>query len=246
MRHRIPTVFAAVALAAGALPAMAQAHVSVHPNVLPAGSFPTLTLRVPNEETAADTVKIAVQMPPGVLSVSPIPPPGWTVKLKTHKLAKPIKTDDGTVTEEVTQVDITGGHIKPGETGLFPLAMSIPGKAGDVLSFKTVQTYTAGKVARWIGPPTSDNPAPTADVINANGPALDVSGDAGPPATLPPSLTGAKAAQTPAAVKTAAAPSSNAASKGLAIAGVVLGGLALLLATAALMTARAGRRSRAG
>jgi uncharacterized protein YcnI len=239
---RIPIVFAAVALAAGALPAMAQAHVSVHPNVLPAGSFPTLTLRVPNEETSADTIKIAVQMPPGVLSVSPVPPPGWTVKLKTRKLTTPIKTDDGTVTEEVTQVDITGGKIKPGQTGLFPLAMSIPGKAGDVLSFKTVQTYSAGKVVRWIGAPTSDNPAPTVDVINANGAALDVSGDAGPPATLPASLTATKTAQTPAPAKPAATTSSTGASKGLAITGIVLGGLALLLATAALMTARAGRR----
>jgi uncharacterized protein YcnI len=236
------TVFAAAVLAAGALPATAQAHVSVHPNVLPAGSFPTVTLRVPNEETSADTVKIAVQMPAGVLSVSPVPPPGWSVKLKTRKLAKPIKTDDGTVTEEVSEVDIAGGRIKPGESGLFPLAMSVPGKAGDVLSFKTVQTYTGGKVVRWIGPPSSDNPSPTVDVIGANGAALDVSGDAGPPATLPASLTGAKSAEVPAAVKTPGTTSATGASKGLGIAGVVLGGLALVVAAAALMT----RRSQAG
>jgi uncharacterized protein YcnI len=230
----------AAALAAGALPvAAAQAHVSVHPNVLPAGSFPTLTVRVPNEETNQDTVKVAVQMPPGVLSVSPIPPPGWKVTLKTQKLPKPIKTDDGTVTEQVSEVDMTGGRIKPGESQQFPLAMSIPGKAGDVLTFKAVQTYSGGKVVRWIGPPSADTPAPTADVVKADAPILDVSGDAGPPATLPASDTGGGTTTTaaqPAAASTSS--DSNGASKGLAIAGVVLGALALLLAGAALITSR--------
>ncbi|MDX6656785.1 MAG: hypothetical protein QOH62_1578, partial [Solirubrobacteraceae bacterium] len=185
--------------------------------------------------TSADTVKIAVQMPPGVLSVSPVPPPGWTITLKHRKLAKPIKTDDGTVTEEVSEVDIGGGRIKPGESGLFPLAISVPGKAGDVLAFKTVQTYTGGKVVRWIGSASSSEPSPTVDVTNADGAALDVSGDAGPPATLPAALTGAPA-PSPAPAK--ATSTSKGASKGLGIAGVVLGGLALLLAAAALATRR--------
>ena len=230
------TVMMAAALAAGALPAAAQAHVSVHPNVLPAGSFPTVNLRVPNEETSQDTTKIAVQMPPGVLSVSPQPPPGWKVTLKTHKLAKPIKTDDGTVTEEVSEVDMTGGRIKPGEMAQFPLALNVPGKAGDVLTFKTVQTYSGGTVVRWIGAADSDKPSPSADVVAANAPALDVSGDAGPPATLPASETGA--GTTTQAQPASSSSDSNSASKGLAITGVVLGGLALLLAAAAFVTTR--------
>jgi periplasmic copper chaperone A len=226
----------AAALAAGALPvAAAQAHVSVHPNVLPAGSFPTLNVRVPNEETNQDTVKVAVKMPPGVLSVSPIPPPGWKVTLKTQKLAKPIKTDDGTVTEQVSEVDMTGGRIKPGQTQLFPLAMSVPGKAGDVLTFKAVQTYSGGKVVRWIGPPSADTPAPTADVVKADAPILDVSGDAGPPAALTAAESGGSSAPAQAATTST---SSDGASKGLAITGVVLGALALLLAAAAFVTSR--------
>ena len=36
----------------------------------------------------------------------------------------------------------------------------MPGKAGDALTFKAVQTYSAGEVVRWIGPEGSDNPAP--------------------------------------------------------------------------------------
>jgi uncharacterized protein YcnI len=234
----------AAATAAAALPAaVAQGHVSVHPNVLPAGSFPTVNVRVPNEETNQDTVKIAVKMPPGVLTVSPVPPPGWRVTLKTHKLAKPIKTDDGTVTEEVSEVDMTGGRIKPGESQLFPLVMSVPGRAGDVLAFKAVQTYSGGKVVRWIGPANADTPAPTADVVKSDAPILDVSGDAGPPASLTAAESGdAGAAAQPAS--TTSSSDSNGASKGLAITGVILGGLGLLLGAAALITTRRGSLQR--
>jgi len=37
------------ALLAFAVPASAQAHVSLHPNTLPTGSGPTVDVRVPNE-----------------------------------------------------------------------------------------------------------------------------------------------------------------------------------------------------
>ena len=45
----------AVLLAAGALiaPASAQAHISIHPNTIPAGAFATLDIRVPGEQEGA-------------------------------------------------------------------------------------------------------------------------------------------------------------------------------------------------
>ena len=42
--------------------------------------------------------------------------------------------------------------------------MQIPGKAGDKLTFKALQTYTGGEVVRWIGAEDSDNPAPIVTV----------------------------------------------------------------------------------
>src|SRR6185437_9861863 len=41
-----------------ALPVAASAHVSLHPNVLPAGDFPTVDIRVPNETDNARTVRV--------------------------------------------------------------------------------------------------------------------------------------------------------------------------------------------
>ncbi len=219
-----------------ASPAAAQAHVSLHPNAIPAGSFVTTNIRVPNEENTASTTAVKVKLPAGVLSALGAPPAGWTFAAKTKKLAKPIKTDDGVVTAETTEVDYTGGRIRPGAFESFPLTLSIPAsaKAGDVLAFPTVQTYSNGHVARWIGDATDDRPAPTVDVTAAGGALLDVTGgDAGPPAKLPANLVGgAQAAAAPAA--TIVRKQSN----GLAIAALIVGALGLLLG----VTALAGRR----
>ena len=58
MKLRLTTT--ASAIAALALSATAQAHVTVHPNALPAGGFTTFVVRVPNERPKAATTKIDV------------------------------------------------------------------------------------------------------------------------------------------------------------------------------------------
>ena len=99
---------ALTAAAALLVPAVAQAHVSLHPNEVPTGSFATLDIRVPNEMESANTVKLAVQVPPGFLDISTEYMPGWTSKVLTSKLAKPVQTEDGEVTEQVKEIIWTG------------------------------------------------------------------------------------------------------------------------------------------
>jgi uncharacterized protein YcnI len=231
-----------LAIAAGCglgAPAVAQAHVSLHPNAIPAGSFVTTNIRVPNEEQHADTTGIQVKLPDGVLSALGAPPAGWRFTAKTKKLAKPITTDDGLVTTETTEVDYTGGKILPGDFESFPLTLSIPAaaKAGSVIAFPTVQRYSNGKVVRWIGNATADAPAPTVDITAPGGALLDVTGgDAGPPARLPASLDGSSTAPARQAATIVEKQTS-----GLAIIALIVAGLGLILAAIAL---GAGRRSR--
>jgi len=236
-RRRATLVLATAALLL--TPAAALAHVSIHPNVLPAGGFATVNVRVPNEQDKATVVKVQMQMPSGLTSVSVQPPPGWTAVYKTRQLAKPIQTDDGPITSEVSEVDWTAGTgagILPGEFLQFPLSISTPDKTGAVVAFPTVQTYSDGSIVRWIGPPSADSPAPTIDVSKANGPMLDVTGgDAGPPASA--------ATMTLGAARAPAAASGGGASKGLAIAALIAGLLGLAVGGLALL--RSGRRSRA-
>ena len=235
--HDKTRVLAATAGFVAAFPAAAQAHVSLHPNAIPAGSFVTTNIRVPSEEQHASTTAVRVKLPAGVLSALGAPPAGWRFSAKTRNLAKPIKTDDGLVTTETTEVDYTGGKILPGDFENFPLTLSIPdsAKQGDVIAFPTVQTYSDGHDVRWIGAPTSESPAPTVDITAAGGALLDVTGgDAGPPSPLPATLTGAS--------RTAAvAPATTIVKKqnsGLAIIALIAGALGLIFGAAALATRR--------
>ncbi len=47
-------------------PASAQAHISLHPNTIPAGAFATLDVRVPGEQEGAHVTRVDMLLPPGV------------------------------------------------------------------------------------------------------------------------------------------------------------------------------------
>ena len=169
MHHKIAVLAAVGALAA---PAGAQAHVTLQPNTAAAGAYTVLDVRVPNERDKASTVKVDVQFPDGFAAVSYQPIAGWTVKVIKKKLATPIQTDDGPITEGVSRMIWTGskkglGKIAPGQFMDLPISVQIPGKAGDVLTFKALQTYSNGEIVRWIGPPSADEPAPRVTVTGA-------------------------------------------------------------------------------
>jgi uncharacterized protein len=157
---RIATALAAAGLLA--LPAAAGAHVTVQPDTATAGGFTRLDVRVPTERDVA-TTKVQLQLPDGFAEASWEPVPGWNVKVTKAKLAQPVKTDDGEVTEEVKQITWSGGSIPPEAFQDFGLSVQIPDKAGK-LTFKALQTYADGQVVRWIGPEGSDSPAPTVTV----------------------------------------------------------------------------------
>ena len=223
---RCRALAAATAAIALAVPAAAQAHVTLSPKEAPAEAFTVLDVRVPNERDDASTVKVQVQMPPGVVGVSYQPVPGWTTKVERATLDTPIETPDGPITEAVSTVTWTGsgrgdGAIGPGQFGSFPLSLQIPGKPGDVLTFKALQTYSDGEVVRWIGSPDSDEPAATVTVTAGGGE------HATPAATAPD----------------ADAADDDGSSDTLAIVALIVGALGLLVGIAALATRR---RSTAG
>lgn len=221
-------------------PAAAQAHVSVHPNTVPEGAFATLNVRVPGEEENAYAYKVATLFPAGFTDVSIQNVPDWTAKVVTKKLAKPIQTDDGPVTEEVSQVIWTGnksadGRLDNGTFMQFPLSIAIPEHiAGKSLAFKTLEYYSNGKVVHWIGTPNAEFPAPTVNITAKGGVLQDVAGgEAGPTPGEVPGQEGA-----PSSGSGAASSSNDSASKGLGIAALIVGALGLLAGGAALVRSR--------
>jgi uncharacterized protein len=229
-RHALAS---ATLLGALALPAAAaQAHVTVQPNTAAAGSYVVEDVRVPNETDDAVTTKVAVQLPEGFASASYQAVPGWSVRVVKEPLATPIKTDDGEITEGVKTITWTATSkadgIAPGQFQDFPLSVQIPGKAGDTLTFKALQTYSDGTVARWIGAPNADKPAPQVQVTAA----ADDHHAAAPAASDTASTENTSAP----AVATTSAEDSD--SNTLAIIALVVGALGLLVGGAGLASVR--------
>jgi uncharacterized protein YcnI len=239
MTRRLATlVLAASALLA---PASAQAHISLHPNTIPAGAFATLDIRVPGEQEAAYVTKVDTQFPAGFTGVDYENVPGWSTKIIETKLATPIKEDGETIDTQVSQIVWTWtgplGKVNNGQFINFPLSLAIPDNAtGKALEFRTVQTYSNGQVVHWIEPSlTAEHPSPRINVTAKGGLVEEVAGDeAGPEA----GQTGT-ARSTPAS-STLAAKSSSGASKGLGITALILGALGLLVGLGALAAPRRG------
>ena len=151
-----------------ALAAPALAHVTTDPESAPKGAEITLGFRVPSEEGAANTVQVEVDFPTDhpILGVDVDPLPGWTSKVTNKQLIPPVQTDDGPVTESVSQIIWSGGSLLPGQFEEFKvLAQQLPTDTDQVV-FKALQTYSNGDVVRWIetptkGAPPPENPAPT-------------------------------------------------------------------------------------
>jgi len=245
MKQRRRAALGVALTAVLAFPAIAVAHVSVHPNTVPAGAFATLNLRVPGEEENAYADKVAMQVPSGFISVDTANVPGWSVETKTKKLSKPIETDDGPIDEEVSEVIWTGdrkeGKLPDGSFVEFPLSVAIPEEyEGKPLPFKTLEYYSDGTVVRWIGPPESEFPAPTINVTEKGGVIEDVAGgEAGPTASGAPSEEGGSMAMAVSGGEKESS-SGGGSSDGLAIIALVVGALGLIAGAGALILARGG------
>ncbi|MFF5278510.1 YcnI family copper-binding membrane protein [Streptomyces sp. 900116325] len=212
---------------------VAFAHVTVHPESYAKGATDgVLTFRVPNEEDTADTTKVQVFLPVDhpVLGVLVTPQDGWTAKVTTTRLKTPVRTDDGTITDAVSEITWSGGRIRSGEYQDFDVAFGQLPHDTEQLGFKTLQTYSDGKVVRWIeetqkGAEEPESPAPVLKLT------AGTAGDESAPMTASSSEPEA----------TAKASSSDSTARGLGIAGLVAGVLGLVAAGVALARGRNAR-----
>ena len=226
---KIRSYIVGAVVAALALAPAADAHVTLQPPEAPAGGFTRLDVRVPNERDNAGTTKVVVQMPPGFLSVSTEPVPGWDAELTMRQLDEPVEQFGEQVTEEVGRITFTAdgeaSAIKPGQFQDFGLSLAVPeGRPGSMLTFKALQTYSNDEVVRWIGPPDSEEPAPQVELTPAE-----------------EEEAAAPAAEEPAAP---AATEEDDDGNGLAIAALIVGAAGLATGLAALVLSR--RRTRVG
>jgi uncharacterized protein YcnI len=246
----------AAVLAAGSLlaPASAQAHISLHPNTIPAGAFATLDVRVPGEQEGAYVKRVDVLFPAGFTGVDYENVPGWSTRIIEAKLATPLEEDGETIDTEVSQIVWTWtgplGKVNNGQFIDFPLSLAVPASAaGKALEFRTVQTYSNGQVVHWIDPSlTAEHPAPRVNVTAKGGLVEEVAGDeAGPAAGQTGAAGQGGSAQVGSAQvgsaqgRAAAGKSTGGASEGLALVALVLGALGFAGGLAALVSVRRSR-----
>jgi uncharacterized protein YcnI len=167
---RSAATLAAVAVLVFCAPLAAYAHVKISPNTAAAGDDIEVTFRVPNEMENAGTVKVEIDLPTKTpfAGAEYQPVPGWTARIVSARLPKPIVNDGVQVTEAPVKVIYTanpGVEIKVGQFQEFPIALDLTPDTGSV-EFPTFQTYSNGQIVKWDErTPASgeepDNPAPT-------------------------------------------------------------------------------------
>ncbi|GAB2990988.1 YcnI family copper-binding membrane protein [Nocardioides montaniterrae] len=175
-RSLLRTLAGTATLALVTIGSPALAHVTVNPDTAEGGGYDKLTFRVPTESATASTTKVQVFLPAdhpfGSVSVQPVA--GWTYKVAEKKLATPLTTDDGQVTQAVSQITWTAASkasaIKPGQFQEFGLSLGPLPDSGSLI-FKALQTYSDGKVVRWIEPQVEgaaepEHPAPTLTITS--------------------------------------------------------------------------------
>ena len=154
---------------------IAAAHVTVSPGTVTAGSYTTLTFRVPTESDTASTTAVEIQLPAATpfASVSAEHTAGWTVDVAETDLAAPVTQGAITLTKAVSSVTFTAqdSGVAPHQFVTLDLLVGPVPDVGSI-SFTAVQTYSDGTIVRWDQPTPADgaepeHPAPTITVSPA-------------------------------------------------------------------------------
>jgi uncharacterized protein YcnI len=219
----------------------ADAHVTVSaPGAVPGGSDTIITFRVPTESDTASTTGLRVRLPTDtpLLGVLVQPVPGWTFRVIRSKLAHPVATDDGPITQAVSEIDwtATGGGTEPNGFQAFDIIVGQLPKTS-TLTFKAIQHYSDNTNVSWVevagpGAAEPDHPAPTLDLAAAS---------SGPTVTATPSA----GAATPSAAATMnmTSPASTGSNQTATTVAIALAGVGIALGGAGLWLAYATRRT---
>ena len=238
----ISAVLAGGFLAAGLVFAgSASAHVKVSGVDAVQGGSGVITFRVPSESDTASTTGLLITFPAATpfTSVDVQPKAGWTAKVTTKPLPKPLTDDDGNaITDYVAEVDFTatgsgsGAGIPPGQFDMFNLSVG-PFPKVPSMAFAALQTYSDGSTVNWDEKSANgaepDHPAPVLQLAAAAG--------AQPATASQPGASQAGTAQTAAGSASGDSPSWP------GITGLILGAAALVVAVAALITVRSRGRA---
>ncbi len=214
---------------------VASAHVTVDPPSAPQGGTVKLSFLAPNEEPPATVTELQIffPVPPAtpIPTVTVEPKTGWTFHITEKHLTKPLVTDDGNISDIVSEIDwkanTPADAIGKDEFGEFTIDADGLPDSGTQVVFKALQTYSNGDVVRWIEPVPAtgdapDHPTPILQLTPADG-----------SSSATPAPTPAAQAATGLAKKSQVDSANT-----VAFIAIVIGALGLIAAAIALVTRR--------
>jgi len=146
----------------------ASAHNVFDNPFAPAGQLATAALRVMHGCDGQSTTEITINLPDGVMRVTPRMIPGWSVSVANRPLAKPIMLHGAEVKVAPASITWKGGSLPDYAYEAFEFRMMTPNTPGVTLVFPTIQKCEGGGEWRWVevAPPNTrieslKTPAPT-------------------------------------------------------------------------------------
>jgi uncharacterized protein YcnI len=147
---------AALLASAGA----AYGHAALNAVEAQAGALTIIEFRITHGCGGSPTTRVTLEVPEGVIRVSPRMLAGWTVTTQTAPLAEPIQLHGQTVTDRVSAITWEGGSIPEGVYEQFDVRLQTPNEPGAVLVFPVRQECANGGRYDWDDDPR-DGPTET-------------------------------------------------------------------------------------
>ena len=149
------TAFAFIALAC-----TAHAHTTLETQQALIGSTYKAVLRVGHGCEGAPTLKLRVRIPDGVVSVKPMPKPGWELETVKAPYGKTYDYYDTAMSEGVREIVWTGKLLDEHyDEFVFRAYLTDSLKPDAMLYFPVVQECGGGKADRWIEIPAEGKSA---------------------------------------------------------------------------------------
>lgn len=201
------TSIAALAIALGAVPAFA--HAEITPDTAAAGSDQAFTLAVENESSTASTVQVALYFPDGQeIPVLAVPDVGdWTGAPQGGPGGGP-----GALGDPAPGITWQRASGSPKENPELTFTLRLPSRAGSI-QMSVLQTYSDGRVDRWIEPWPAGQPEP-----ERPGPRVTLTAATSSTSAAAPSTT----TKAPATTTTAAPASDSTSSNRILVIGVAV------------------------
>ncbi len=167
------SVAAMVFAAISAIPAMA--HITLETPTTTNESSYKAVLRVGHGCDGKATTAIRVRLPEGVISVKPMPKPGWKIEKTQGEYAKAYNYYGEEKTSGVRELAWSGGPLGDDEYDEFVFRAYVTNafKPGQTVAFPVVQECVDGATTRWIEIPAEgkvaddyEHPAPVVTIVD--------------------------------------------------------------------------------